>query len=281
MSDPGIFAAAVVFLFGLLSPAEASDFFDGSSLSNWTTQDGKPVTRGWIVEDGVIHLDLSEGKAGHIITNRDYENFVLDFEFKVAKGGNSGIKYRVRDYDGKLLGCEYQVFDDAQNDKLPEDRMTASLYEVYEPSSSRVLNPAGEWNSGRIVVNGRHIEHWLNGQLVVSAEVGSPEWFANVEDSKFNQQKVEAFGQTPFGRIMLTDHNSEVWFRNFNMRETPPESGGFVGLPTLADATQIPVVEPFVVGSASPTVRTVSCCPPPQCCAPPSKSFSFGVFPSN
>ena len=216
------FAALTSALLVNESPASAQEFFDGKSLANWTTQKGEPVTKGWKVEDGgVIHLDLSQGRSGHIITNRDYENFVFDFEFKIAKGGNSGIKYRVRDYDGKMLGCEYQVFDDDQKDNYPADRLTASLYEVYAPAPKRVLHPAGEWNHGRIIVNGRRIEHWLNGQRVVCATVGTPTWFANVEDSKFRQEKVEAFGQTPFGRIMLTDHNSEVWYRNLRMRELP------------------------------------------------------------
>ena len=194
----------------------------GTSLDVWTTLDGKPVNKGWTVEEnGVLHLKSSKDqRGGHIITKQDYENFELTFEFKIAAKGNSGIKYRVRDFGGKTLGCEYQIFDDTVARKLKPNQLTASLYAIYEPVPANLFKP-GEFNTGRIIVFNQHIEHWLNGRKVVDARVADADWFKRVGASKFKD--VQGFGQTPFGRIMLTDHNSEAWYRNLRMRLLTPQ----------------------------------------------------------
>ncbi len=190
--------------------------FDGKTLDNWTTIDGKPVTTGWEVVDGVIHLDKEQGRAGHIITKYEYGNFELSFDWKIAPGGNSGLKYRVRKYGNKTLGCEYQIYDDEGARKLAPRGSTGSLYALYEPNEHKQLNPAGKFNSTRIVVRGNRIEHWLNGQQIVTAIVGSPEWDERVAASKFSDEA--DFGENFFGKIMLTDHGSEVWYRDIQLR---------------------------------------------------------------
>lgn len=194
--------------------------FDGQTLNGWTTMDGQPVTRGWEVIDGMIHLPPSEDRSGNIITDHDIGNFILSFDFKISPRGNSGIKYRVRDINGNMLGCEYQVFDDDHPDHVIEPKnSTGSLYDVYEPVADKPLNPAGEWNSAKIVVQDYWIEHWLNGQQILRVLVGSREWYDRIAKSKFNDDP--GFGQNRFGRIMLTDHGSEVWYRNFQFEELP------------------------------------------------------------
>lgn len=193
--------------------------FDGESLDNWTTAGGMPVTDGWEIVDGTIHLNREKKRGGHILTRHEYGDFDLSFEWAITDRGNSGLKYRVRKYGGSTLGCEYQILGDAGSDKKPGRGSTGSLYAVYEPDPERELKPAGEFNASRIVVRGDSIEHWLNGRRIVSASVGSPEWDERVESSKFN--KASGFGRNRFGRIMLTDHGSEVWYRNF--RITLPE----------------------------------------------------------
>lgn len=193
---------------------EAASPFDGKSLAGWTTQDGKPVTQGWEVVDGVIHLKKEGKRAGHIVTAQEYGDFDLSFEWKIAERGNSGIKYRVRSYGGKVLGCEYQVYDDAATKgKVKPKGSAGALYDLYEPNDLKHLKPAGEYNQARIVVKGNKIEHWLNGQLIVSATVGDEDWQRRVAASKFND--VPDFGLNPRGKLMLTDHGSEVWYRNF------------------------------------------------------------------
>jgi arylsulfatase A-like enzyme len=188
--------------------------FDGKSLDNWTFSDGKPVSKGWKVVDGVIHRQRGQ-RAGHIVTKHEYGDFDLSFQWKIADGGNSGLKYRVRNYGRRPLGCEFQIIDDRRSNKTPGRGSTGSLYALFEPDPERQINPMGEYNTSRIVVRGDQIKHWLNGRLIVSATVGSPEWDKRIASSKFSD--VPGFGRNRFGRIMLTDHGSEVWYRNFTI----------------------------------------------------------------
>lgn len=191
----------------------AADPFDGRSLAGWTTLDGKPVADGWELVDGVIHRKPG-GKAGHIVTVDEFGDFSLSFEFKIAPGGNSGLKYRVRSYGGKVLGCEYQIYDDqGARKQVAGKNSCGSLYDLYEPNDQKQLRTAGQYNQARIVVEGDRIEHWLNGKKIVSATVGDAQWERRVAASKFAD--VADFARNPRGRIMLTDHGSEVWYRNF------------------------------------------------------------------
>jgi hypothetical protein len=191
--------------------------FDGSSMSGWTTPEGQPVARGaWAVSDGAIHLNVSKGRGGNVITDREFGDFELVFEWKIASRANSGIKYRVKDFQGQLLGCEYQMIDDQGYGHLRPAQTTAALYDVYEPMAHEPLKPPGQYNRGTIIVCGNCIEHYLNGRLVVSAVVGSDEWRRRIAASKFND--VAGFGENRSGRIMLTDHGDEIWFRNIFIR---------------------------------------------------------------
>ncbi len=192
--------------------------FDGESLDNWMTLDGRPVTKGWEVIDGVLHLNREKKRAGHIVTRHEYGDFDLSFEWKIAERGNSGLKYRVRNYGKKTLGLEYQILDDPkfQNGQPSNNGSTGSIYALYAPNGKKTLKPAGEFNSSRILVHGNHIEHWLNGERIASAIVGDEEWDKRVADSKFSD--AEASSRNRFGRLMLTDHGAEVWYRNFSIR---------------------------------------------------------------
>ena len=193
--------------------------FDGKSLDNWSLENGKPVPSGWEVIDGTIHRKQGKKRIGNVVTREQYGDFDLSFEWKIAKGGNSGVKYRVRKYGRKMLGYEYQIFDDGTTDKVPGKRDTGSIYALFEPHPERKINPAGQFNASRIVVRGDHIDHWLNGQLVASATIGSPVWEKRIAESKFND--VPDFGRNRTGRIMLTDHGAEVWYRNLKISSPP------------------------------------------------------------
>ena len=188
--------------------------FDGQTLEGWTTTSGQPVTKGWEVVDGMIHR---KSRGGHIVTAREYGDFELSFEWKIAEGGNSGVKYRVRNYGGQVLGCEYQVYD--RGGKKPSKGATGSLYALYEPNSLENLKPQQEFNAAKIIVKGNKIEHWLNGERIVSATVGDEEWEQRLANSKFNN--TPRFGANRFGKIMITDHGAEVWYRNFELKPLP------------------------------------------------------------
>ncbi len=213
-----LMVAFVSATFGVFVQAEDSpNPFDGKSLAAWTKIDGKPVTEGWEVVDGMIHLKKDGKGSGHIVTVNEFGNFTFTFEWKIAPGGNSGVKYRVRSYGNKVLGCEYQIYDDEGKKKMLPRNSAGSLYDLYEPNSSKQLKPAGEWNQAKIIVRDNRIEHWLNGQKVVAATVGDGEWKKRISESKFSEY--EDFSQQPRGKLMLTDHGSEVWYRDFSFEQ--------------------------------------------------------------
>ena len=222
-----ILSAAITVFLVLGSSLEAQQqtppLFDGKSLDGWTTLNGQPVTEGWEVVDGMIHLKTGGGQAGNIVSAREYRDFDLRFEWKNVAGGNNGLKYRVRKFDNKTLGCEYQIIDDdGYGRKLPPRGTTGALYDLYEPNDAKIVNPPGQFNHSRIVVRGNRIEHWLNGERIVVACVGSDEWNRRIAESKFAD--VPGFGRNGAGKIMLTDHKSEVWYRNIELTPlAPPE----------------------------------------------------------
>ena len=172
---------------------------------------GDAVDKGWEIQpDGTLHLN---GRGGHILSRQQYGDFELWFEFRIAEKGNSGIKYRVKQYNKSWLGLEYQVLDDSAFPKLTREHHTASLYDLVTPIPLQTrFNPEGEFNVGKVRVQNQRIQHWINGQLMIDQPVGTDSWDHHVANSKFN--KHEGFGENTVGHIMVTDHGSEVWYRN-------------------------------------------------------------------
>lgn len=200
------------------SAGEWRTLFDGRSLDAWRGFKRAEVPAGWQVVDGAL---TRVGKAGDLITRDEFDNFELELEWKVPQGGNSGIMYRVTE-DGEETyetGPEMQVLDDARH-KDGQSRLTAagSAYGLY-PAPAGVVKPAGEWNAVRIVVRGNHVEHWLNGTKVVEYELGSPDWAAKVQASKFSRWP--GYGRAASGHIALQDHGDRVAYRNIKIRILP------------------------------------------------------------
>jgi hypothetical protein len=186
-----------------------TDLFADGTFSQWQHVKGKEVPPGWQIQDGIVHRP--EG-GGDIVTRQSYKDFELVFEWKISEAGNSGIKYRTRG----SLGLEYQVLDDAKHkDGRNPTHRAGSLYDLLAASDSKPVKPVGEWNRGRIIAKGNSIEHWLNGEKVLSIEIGSPEWIERFGKSKY--KKHEGFG-TWEGPILLQDHRDVVWFRNIKIR---------------------------------------------------------------
>ncbi|MCG3198044.1 MAG: hypothetical protein GHCLOJNM_02538 [bacterium] len=208
-----------------LSDAEAAEgwklLFDGATTAGWRGYRGQTFpTKGWDIQDGALHC-MPRGQGGDLITQDQFTNFELRFEWKAAPGANSGVMYRVAETDeySFMTGPEYQVLDD---EKHPdgENALTsaASLYALYSPEN-KTLKPVGEFNEGRIILNGAHVEHWLNGQKVVEAELGSEDWNTRIANSKFKDW--ERFSKMPSGHIALQDHGDEVWYRNIRIKQLP------------------------------------------------------------
>ncbi len=204
------------------SPNQPIQLFDGKSFKGWTAADGKPVTKNWSIEDGMLAL---KDVGGSIFTADEYGDFDLSFQWKLAAHGNSGVKYRVNYYKKGVfghpgwLGSEYQIYDDPSS--KPTTRFSSgAIYAMYPPAGEHVLRLPGEFNDSRIVVQGTKIEHWLNGVKVVSADMADDEWRERLAASKF--KGIKDFMKKPKGRIELQDHNSHVWFRNLVL--TPLDS---------------------------------------------------------
>jgi hypothetical protein len=200
--------------------------FDGTTTSGWRGYKKDAAPDGWKVVDGA--LTLTAARTGDIITADQYENFDFRFEWRISKNGNSGVFYLVQEApelrNTYNSGPEYQVLDNAGHPdaKNGPDRHAGANYALQAPSKD-VTRPVGEWNEGRIVKRGAHVEHWLNGEKVVEYELWSDEWKALVAKSKFNA--MPAYAKAKKGHLALQDHGDEVAFRNLKIKVLPGTSG--------------------------------------------------------
>jgi len=189
--------------------------FDGASNEGWRARDGESFPEsGWEIVNGCLRHTKA---GGDIVSLETFEDFELAWEWKVTRGVNSGVKYRIPPEPGASVGPEYQILDDVAN-KTGGDSLqaAAALYAVH-PARDKQLAHAGAFNHSRIVCQGNHLEHWLNGVQVLNAEVGSDAWNAAKAKSKFKQR--DGFAVPAPGRILLQDHGGEVWFRSIRLRE--------------------------------------------------------------
>lgn len=164
-----------------------------------------------------------------LLLDRPLGGFELAFEWKVSSVANSGIKYNVSEElsaahgsPHAALGFEYQILDDPEYPDVEENPSwgTAGLYELVSPGSNARLNPVGEWNSGRILFDGTYGEHWLNGEPVLTFELGSAGMDSALAASKWSD--IEEFSESRKGAyIVLQDHSDAVWYRNLKLRELP------------------------------------------------------------
>src|SRR5262245_15456652 len=202
-----------------LTPAEKADgwklLFDGKTTAGWRSfkKDTFPE-KGWIVEDGCLKK-VANVQGGDIITKETFDNFDLRWEWRMSPKSNNGLKYFITEERSSAIGHEYQMIDDSLEAK--DKFKTASFYHVLPPRAGTKPRPPGEWNESRIIVIGNHVEHWLNGAMVLDYELGSSEVKAAVAESKFKD--VKGFGEKLKGHILLTDHKDEACFRNIKVRE--------------------------------------------------------------
>jgi acetyl esterase/lipase len=210
--------------------------FDGRTFNGWTGLGRDHIPAGsWKIEDGLLHKvntgnfkqtpDGQPVESGDIVTVTGFLNFELVFDWKILKAGNSGVKYNLYSLKGpegnastSALGFEYQLLDDGDESykSLLPSQFTGSLYEMI-PAKNILLKPLGEFNTSRIVVNGNHAEHWLNGVKILDYEFGSKELAEGFKKSKFN--KYAGFTEKRTSGIVIQNHTEEAWFRNIKIKE--------------------------------------------------------------
>lgn len=232
-----ILAFCTVFTSGLVGQQTSKNkqnksgwivLFDGTSTDSWKSgHSDKFPEKGWKVERNVLTVLAktdSTPAGSDIITKQLYSSFVLELEVNLTKGANSGIKYFVSDvfpgYEGQLLGLEFQLIDDERHPdaKLGKDgnRTMASLYDLIPASKTKKTKPPGQWNKIKLVVEGSHVEHWLNGKKVLEFDRKSDSFRELVSISKYKNFK--NFGEIPEGHLLLQGHSDQVSFRNIKIK---------------------------------------------------------------
>ncbi len=202
--------------------------FDGKTLNGWRKYGAQTIGVSWKVDDGAIYLDAQQdpkggwqaADGGDITTDGVYGDFELRLEWKIDSCGNSGIIYRSVESDkyqyAWQTGPEMQVLDNAchPDAKILKHR-AGDLYDVVS-CSQETVKPAGEWNEVRLVAQGNHVEHWLNGVKVVDVEMGNDAWKKLLKQSKWKEHP--DFSTAKEGHIVLQDHGNKVWYRNIKIK---------------------------------------------------------------
>ncbi len=194
--------------------------FDGTSTDKWKTFNGGEVT-GWkIVGDELHNSGVGSDHGGDIITKKQYENFELYLEWKVAPESNSGVFIHVQEGITDAIyetGPEYQLIDDnGWPEQLEDWQLSGANYGMNPPENAEV-KPLNEWNTTRIVVENPHVEHWLNGKKVAEYDLWSEDW--NVGKAKSKWAETPHYGEAKRGHIGLQDHGGLTMFRNIKIRE--------------------------------------------------------------
>lgn len=183
---------------------------------------------GWKIDSGALTLPKSIDQMGRvtggdIMTVEQYTDFELSFEYQMSVSGDGGILYFARAMLGQPpTGCRFQIIDDVHHPdglKGGPIRRTGALYGVLPPGENKRIDPMG-WNSARLVVQGNHVEHWVNGEKVLEYEAGSPALLQAVRASKLRLSP--SYGFKIKSPLIFMDHGSEVAFRNLKIRPLPP-----------------------------------------------------------
>ena len=220
--------------------------FDGTSLEGWRGYGKDEVPARWSIDEGSLKFSGSgtgegqQGDGGDIIFAHKFQNFELTFDWKVSKGGNSGVFYMIQEVttekDGETIlepsyisAPEYQILDNANHPdaKLGKDgnRQSASLYDMI-PAVPQNQKPFGEWNEGKILVYKGTVVHSQNGENVLEYHLWTQQWTDMLQASKFSQEKwALAFellnnccGENHEGYIGFQDHGDDVWYRNIRIK---------------------------------------------------------------
>ncbi len=216
-----------------LSRAEKKDnwelLFDGKTLNGWHKFLGRDVTGPWVVKSGLLTgLGKESSKRGFLISDKQYENFILVFDWKISNDGNSGVFYHVVEnpWSGEppATAPEYQIMDELGRTREIKDLTKLGAdYEMHAPNNERlVIKEAGKWNTSKIVFDNGHVEHWLNGEKILEFDAWTNDWFLRKQESVFVKARNSLeYGLSRRGHFSLQDHGDKVWFKNIKVKELP------------------------------------------------------------
>jgi len=236
----GLLLSACILIAGLLSCAGTKHntlteeeiangwklLFDGETLTGWKDYNKPTLNQPWHVVKGCIQAkgDGSDSD-GYLVTVNEYENFELSWDWKLSKGGNSGMLYHVVEHPlfkvPYATGPEYQLIDEPNfPEPLEEWQKLGVDYAMHLPDKSLMkVNPAGKWNNAKIVFDNGHVEHWLNGVKILQFEAWSDDWFERKNSGKWSDYP--EYGLARKGVLSLQDHGYPASFRNIKIKELP------------------------------------------------------------
>jgi len=243
-----LIAGYVIIVFGSQSSNSENEWislFDGETMDGWRGYNSQLMPPGWTAKDGMLMFDTEleleqnyKGGRDIIYGNQEFDNFELYVEWKIPVGGNSGIFYHIKEGYGSPseISPEYQLIDDVnyaqihdlksyneqfgslEPSKLQDWQQTAADYAMHTADTLlKKLNPAGKWNSTKIVFTKEKVEHWLNGEKVLSFVPWSEEWYEKRDLGKW--KRAADYGKFSSGFIGFQDHGSSLWFKNIKIRK--------------------------------------------------------------
>ena len=200
--------------------------FDGATISAWRGYKLAEMPEAWAVVDGTI---TKTRNTEDIVTREQFGDFEFLIDWKVAPRGNSGIFYRATEQETRVYWSapEYQLTEDSLTPDSRNIMTSAGAVYGFYPSIRGVAKPANEWNTTRIVANGAHVEHWLNGKMIAQYELWSPEWNLKLRGDPNDPTKKPLkfapypnFAMAKSGYIAIQgDHNGALSLRNIKIRE--------------------------------------------------------------
>lgn len=223
--------AALLCAAGSQSFAQAKkgawvNLFNGKDIKGWHSFNKTGAVKNWEVENGaLVCLGSVKGTdtGGDIVSDKQYDNFELAWEWKIDKGSNSGVLYHVVEepkYEATYdTGPEYQIIDDIgwTPDKLEDWQKTGADYAMHIANGNKKLMPVGQWNTSKIIFDKGHVEHWLNGKKIVEFTAWDADWQKRKADGKWKDHP--AYGMASIGHIALQDHGHKAYYRNIKVRE--------------------------------------------------------------
>ncbi|RZK82705.1 MAG: DUF1080 domain-containing protein [Pedobacter sp.] len=200
--------------------------FDGKTTKGWHTYLRDTVGSKWQVQDGAIVFDQTKPRkgGGDLVTNEEFENYELNLEWKISKGGNSGIIFDIQE-DPKypytwMTGPEMQVLDNIDaDDNKKENHLAGCLYDMSGDATVSKPVPVGEWNKVRLIQNKGNLTFYLNNIKTFEGKIGSEQWNTLIANSKFKGDMFKSFAKVAKGKIALQEHPGSSQWRNIKIRQ--------------------------------------------------------------